>query len=142
MSNARMSIRSFVPQALAAIGVAAAAADGASAADARSRYAADQRYMAYGSAFDGRWSVVIETERGACDRSYRFGIDVVNGAVTYDGSPYGRVTPKGAVRISLSMGDQHAEGGGRLSLTSGRGAWRGFGSAGACSGHWVAERRD
>ena len=91
--------------------------------------------------FDGRWSVVIETVRGACD-SYRVGLDIVNGKVTYDGSPYGRVSAAGLVRVSGTMGTQQAQGSGRLSRTSGRGVWRALVNAGVCDGHWTAERHD
>ena len=36
--------------------------------------------------YDGRWSVVIQTVRGNCDQAYRYGLNIVNGNVTYDGS--------------------------------------------------------
>lgn len=132
----------LVLKSLAIVGVIAAVAAGASAADARSRYAGDQAQNARGLAFDGKWSVLIETERGACDRSYRVGLDIVNGAVTFGGSPYGRVSATGVVRVSVDMGDQQAQGDGRLSRASGKGVWRGVGKAGGCSGRWMAERRD
>jgi hypothetical protein len=108
--------------------------------------AADARHASYqaarGVTFDGRWSVVIQTERGACDKSSRVGVDIVNGMVTYSGTSYGSVSGKGALRVSLVMGDQQAQGAGHLGRTSGSGWWRGLGKVGACSGHWMAERRD
>ena len=36
--------------------------------------------------YDGRWTVVIQTGRGNCDAAYRYGLNIVNGNVTYDGS--------------------------------------------------------
>ena len=91
--------------------------------------------------FDGRWSVVIETKRGACD-SYRVGLDIVDGTVTYDGSPYGHVSAAGVIRVSGAMGNQQAQGTGRLSRTSGQGVWRALVNSGVCDGRWMAERRD
>lgn len=38
------------------------------------------------SAFDGDWSVLILTERGACDRAYRYGVQISNGDVLNAGS--------------------------------------------------------
>jgi hypothetical protein len=122
---------------LTILGVLVAVMACASAADARSRQPNDGAHTA---AFDGRWSVMINTESGACDRSSRVGVDIVNGAVTYGGTAYGRVNGSGALRVSVVMGDQQAQGAGRLRRGSGRGAWQGFGHQGTCSGKWTAER--
>ena len=35
--------------------------------------------------FDGNWSVVIVTEKGTCDRSYRYPVRITDGAVGYAG---------------------------------------------------------
>lgn len=91
--------------------------------------------------FDGRWSVVIDTKRGTCD-SYRVGLDIVNGTVTFAGSPYGRVSAAGVVRVSGTMGSQHGRGTGRLSQTSGQGVWQAHLDTGICDGRWTAERYD
>jgi hypothetical protein len=97
------------------------------------------------TAFDGDWSVVIMTQSGGCDRSYRYGVRISNGDVTYDGGGpvdlQGHVYSSGAVRVSVSGGGQQADGQGRLSRTAGSGTWRGQGSLGACAGVWQAERR-
>src|ERR1700689_1756387 len=81
--------------------------------------------------FDGTWSVLIVTNSGGCDRAYRYGIQISNGNVVYDGggpiSLQGRVAPNGAVRVSVSAGGQHADGSGRLSRDRGSGGWRGQG---------------
>lgn len=139
LPGARLFVRYSTLKALTAIGVLAAAIAATSAADAGTRQG-HQAQSARGPAFDGAWSIVIQTERGACD-SYRVGVDIVNGAVTYDGTPYGRVSATGAVRVTGSMGDQKAEGTGRLSRASGQGVWRAASKLGPCSGSWTAERR-
>jgi hypothetical protein len=110
-------------------------------AHARDHKSDDHARHAHRMVFDGRWSVVIETKRGTCD-SYRVGLDIVNGTVTYDGNPYGRVSTSGLIRISGAMGGQSAQGTGRLSRTSGQGVWRALVNTGTCDGHWMAERRD
>ena len=135
LPGARLLVRYSTLKALTAIGVFAAAIAATSAADACAR-----QQSAGGPAFDGPWSIVIQTERGACD-SYRVGVDIVHGAVTYDGNAYGRVSATGAVRVAGSMGDQKADGTGRLSRLAGQGVWRAASKLGPCSGRWTAERR-
>lgn len=94
--------------------------------------------------YDGNWSVLIVTHSGTCDRAYRYGVQIADGNVVYDGGMVnfaGRVAPNGAVRVIVSAGDQRADGSGRLSRNSGQGTWRGRSSSGACAGTWTAERR-
>lgn len=96
--------------------------------------------------FDGRWSVIIITDRGTCDRAYRYSLQIRGGQVRYAGEGsfdvYGQVAPSGAVRVTVSRGGQQADGVGRLSGAGyGAGTWRGRGSSEECSGHWTAERR-
>jgi hypothetical protein len=97
------------------------------------------------AAFDGRWSVIISTRSGPCDPQYRFGVRIVNGNITYEGSgaanAQGRVSPSGTVAVSVSSGPQAANGQGRLSRDYGTGSWRGQGPGGACSGAWQAWRQ-
>jgi hypothetical protein len=99
-----------------------------------------------GDAFDGDWSVLIQTRLGECTPSFRYGLRIANGEVINAGGAQvdieGRVAPSGAVRVSVAAGDQAAYGAGRLSQSSGGGTWRGRGSLGTCSGTWLAERRD
>jgi len=94
-----------------------------------------------GPNYDGVWSVVIVTEKGSCDRAYRYPIRIRNGAVLNEGSSpatiNGKVASNGAVIVTVSAGNKSATGSGRLSATSGVGSWRG----GECSGTWEAERR-
>jgi hypothetical protein len=97
------------------------------------------------SSYDGRWSVLIQTDRGSCDQAYRYGLKIVNGNVTYAGDSgfdiRGRVSGNGSVHVRVSNGESYADGHGRLSTDSGSGAWRGYGAGGACSGRWFADRR-
>jgi hypothetical protein len=94
--------------------------------------------------FDGRWSVVIQTDKGDCDAAYRYGLSIQNGNVTYAGDAAfevrGRVASNGSVHVRVARGASFADGQGRLSRDSGGGVWRGVGE-GACSGRWFAERR-
>jgi len=96
-------------------------------------------------AFDGAWSVQIVTERGGCDRSYRFPVRIRNGSVVNEFgdavSLQGRVAANGAINVSVAAGGQQANGEGRLSPTTGSGTWQGQGSAGSCAGVWQAARR-
>ena len=94
--------------------------------------------------YDGRWSVVIITDSGTCDRAYRYSIDIRNGVVKYGGDVVdfnGRVAKNGAVRVTVSRGEQQAIGQGRFSRSYGEGTWRGMATSGTCSGRWLAERR-
>src|SRR3954469_24581587 len=94
--------------------------------------------------YDGSWSVLIVTQRGTCDRAYRYGVTISDGVVRYDGGVVnlsGRVASSGAVRVTVSSGSAYANGTGRLSRNSGRGSWNGRSGSDACSGYWEAERR-
>jgi hypothetical protein len=94
--------------------------------------------------YDGRWSVLIVTDAGTCDRAYRYALNIVNGRVTYDDPSFdvsGHVDARGRVSVSVSAGGERATGTGELSGDSGRGQWTGYSSTSACSGHWEAERR-
>lgn len=96
------------------------------------------------SSFDGRWSVLIVTDAGTCDRAYRYALNIIDGRVTYDDPSFavsGRVDARGRVNVSVAASGQHASGSGQLSGNYGRGYWSGRSSTSACSGHWEAERR-
>jgi hypothetical protein len=92
--------------------------------------------------YDGLWSVVIVTEKGTCDRAYRYPVRISNGAVQNDGPSLinvsGKVGGNGAVTVLVSAGDKSATGTGKLSAKIGGGKW----SGGECAGSWQAERRD
>jgi hypothetical protein len=95
------------------------------------------------ASFDGGWSVLIVTEKGTCDRAYRYPVKIENGSVGYAGSASFNVTGKvganGAVVVTVSRGSNSATGTGRMSGTDGSGTWTA--ASGECSGTWTAERR-
>jgi len=95
--------------------------------------------------FDGRWSVVIITDAGACDRAYRYGLRIAGGRIYYDGDSAvvvnGQVDPRGNVVVSLRYGQSSANGSGHLSESDGAGRWQGASTSAGCSGRWEAERR-
>ena len=59
------------------------------------------------SPYDGRWSLSIVTQRGACD-AYNFPVDIANGHVTFPGlnKASGRVNAKGGVKVFVSRHGQ------------------------------------
>ena len=91
--------------------------------------------------YDGLWSVVIVTEKGTCDRAYRYPIRIANGTLVNANNDAfvitGKVGGKGAVTVTVSHGSKSATGSGQLSGTVGAGSW----SGGDCAGNWEAERR-
>ena len=93
--------------------------------------------------FDGNWSVLIVTQKGTCDRAYRYPVKIENGAVGYAGSASftvsGKVGPNGTVTVTVARGGQSANGTGQMSATDGSGVWTA--GSGECSGTWTAERR-
>ena len=99
--------------------------------------------IASAKSFDGGWSVLIVTEKGTCDRAYRYPVKIENGSVGYAGTASFNVTGKvganGAVTVTVSRGDKSATGHGRMSGTDGAGTWTA--ASGECSGTWTAERR-
>lgn len=93
--------------------------------------------------YDGAWTVLIVTERGSCDRAYRYGVEIVDGIVRYDGAVNftGQVAKNGNVRVSVAGGNSRASGSGKLSRNTGAGNWVGYSGSDACSGYWQAQRR-
>lgn len=129
MTRLSTLIRTTAP-ALSALAILAATVPASAPAFARSN-------------FDGQWSVLIVTEKGTCDRAYRYPVKIDNGAVGYAGSSSfdvsGKVAPTGAVVVTVSKAGKSATGTGRMSSTDGSGVWTAAG--GECSGTWSAERR-
>ena len=93
------------------------------------------------TAYDGRWSLNIVTQHGACD-TYNFPVNITNGAVTFPGlvRASGRVGKGGAVRVNVAAGDKSASGFGKLTQGSGSGRWNGKSGDARCSGTWTAQR--
>ena len=95
------------------------------------------------SAYDGSWDLIFVTQRGACDATYNFSVNITNGIVTHPNLVRfrGYVARSGAVRASVTVQDKFASGSGRLSSNSGRGTWSGHSGSGTrCSGYWTAQR--
>src|SRR5437660_7827179 len=92
------AIRAAVP-ALTALGILAATVPASAPASARSN-------------FDGQWSVLIVTQKGTCDRAYRYPVKIDNGAVGYAGEASfnvsGKVGANGAVTVTVSRGDKRS----------------------------------
>ncbi len=94
--------------------------------------------------FDGRWSVLLETQSGECDKAYRYPIAIENGVVRYAGDAgfnvTGKVASNGQVQGSVTSGQTRASVNGRLSGSSGSGTWS-ISGARNCSGNFSAEKR-
>lgn len=94
--------------------------------------------------FDGRWSVLLETQKGECDRAYRYPVAIKNGIVSYAGDAgfevTGKVASNGNVQGSVASGQTRASVRGRLAGSSGSGTWMISGSRN-CSGSFSAEKR-
>src|SRR5215813_14669913 len=92
------------------------------------------------ASFDGNWSVLIVTEKGTCDRAYRYPVRISKGSVGYAGEASfnvsGSVGANGSVTVMVSKGNQSARGSGQLSATDGSGRW--VAGSGECSGSWTA----
>jgi hypothetical protein len=95
-----------------------------------------------GTRFDGTWNLVFLTQRGDCDPTYNFMVDIVNGNISHPNilTFRGRVAPSGAVVASVRVGQKYASGSGRLTGVSGRGAWSGRSGGARCAGTWAAQR--
>src|SRR5271155_1329754 len=69
------------------------------------------------ASFDGKWSVLIVTDAGTCDRAYRYALRIADGRVSYDDPSFsvsGHVDARGNVSVGVSAGGQSANGSGRL----------------------------
>jgi hypothetical protein len=91
--------------------------------------------------YDGLWSVVIVTEKGTCDRVFRYPVRISNASLVNAGDSAviikGSVRDNGSLTVTVSDGGKSVVGSGRLSGAAGAGSW----SGGECSGTWEAERR-
>jgi hypothetical protein len=94
------------------------------------------------SAYDGSWDLAFVTQRGACDPSYNFTVNISDGVVTHPNLVRfrGYVAKSGSVRASVTVQDKFASGTGRLSGASGRGTWSGHAGSARCTGYWTAQR--
>jgi hypothetical protein len=94
--------------------------------------------------FDGRWSVEVITEKGDCDRAYRYAVAIEGGEVRYAGTENfqvtGKVQPNGAVQGTIGRGSDKVSVRGQLDGANGGGTWSAAGNT-QCSGRWNAEKR-
>jgi hypothetical protein len=94
------------------------------------------------SLYDGSWDLVFATQRGTCDPTYNFSVNINDGIITHPNLVRfkGYVAHSGAVRASVTVQDKYASGTGKLSNNTGRGSWRGYSGTTRCSGYWTAQR--
>ena len=94
------------------------------------------------SSYDGSWGVIFYTQRGACEPTYNFSVNITNGVLTEPNLVRfrGYVARSGAVRASVTVQDKYASGSGRLAGNSGRGTWSGYSGNARCAGYWIAQR--
>lgn len=94
------------------------------------------------SPYDGSWDLLFVTQRGACDPTYNFAVNVTDGVVTHPNLVRfrGHVARSGAVHASVTVPNKYAAGSGQLSSSSGRGTWSGYSGDARCSGYWTAQR--
>jgi hypothetical protein len=94
------------------------------------------------SSYDGSWDLVFVTQRGACDPSYTFTVNVSGGIVSHPNllKFRGYVARSGAVHASVTVHDKYASGSGKLAATTGHGRWSGRAGSSLCSGYWTAQR--
>ena len=93
--------------------------------------------------FDGQWSVEVITEKGTCDQAYRWNIRVSEGhVVTTPDMPAratGSISPKGAISVNFSRGNDTMSAKGSASGDWASGEWTA--PTLGCTGRFRAERR-
>lgn len=91
--------------------------------------------------FDGRWSVLVITDRGTCD-VYRWNLGVRGGRVTgmeqQAAKASGRISNGGRVNLTFRRGRDVLRARGRLRGAYGNGTW--VSASRKCAGRWRAER--
>ena len=68
------------------------------------------------TSYDGPWNLAFITQRGSCDPTYTFAVNINDGVVTHPNLVKfrGYVGRSGAVRASVTVHDKYASGSGRL----------------------------
>jgi len=94
------------------------------------------------TSYDGPWNLVFVTQRGSCDATYNFSVNVTDGIVTHPNLVRftGHVAKSGVVHASVTVVDKYASGSGKLTGDTGRGVWNGRAAGERCSGYWTAQR--
>ena len=64
------------------------------------------------STYDGPWNLLFVTQRGACDPTYNFSVNITDGIVTHPNLVKfrGYVSRSGATRASVTVHDKYAPG--------------------------------
>jgi hypothetical protein len=92
--------------------------------------------------YDGRWSVVVVTEQGACD-VYRWEFDVSRGRVSpirnTVATASGGISPRGQVKVTFTLSSDRLSATGAVSGMNGAGRWAS--PTRQCSGRWQADKR-
>jgi hypothetical protein len=91
--------------------------------------------------YDGKWSVSVVTEQGACD-AYRWDLGIAGNRIDERGllaQASGHVDPRGAVSVTFTRGSDQLAATGVLSGLDGSGRWNLPNRQ--CSGRWKAEKR-
>lgn len=95
---------------------------------------------AFAADSDGRWNVTIMTDKGSCDRGFRYPVLVYQGHASYAGDADlefdGSVAADGAATFNFVRGATTGHATGSLTAAGGTGKW----TAKGCSGHWEATR--
>ena len=102
--------------------------------------AAPKAGMIRAGAYDGTWNVTFTPKAGNCHASNTLPFTVQGTRVSSAGGGTGGITGNGALSVRISVGASWANGGGRLSGTSGTGRWSGVITGDKCSGVWQATR--
>ena len=96
--------------------------------------------------FDGRWSILVMTENGNCEKAHRYSVQIENGQARYAGTEgfevQGNVRANGQVTGSIAYGQDRADVTGRLEGDRGTGTWTASSTSRNCGGRWQAEKRD
>lgn len=96
----------------------------------------------HASAFDGRWSVEVITEKGTCDQAYRWSVGIKDNRIADIGDQVaqasGGVDRRGRLMVRFTRGADVLTASGSLSGKWGQGLWSAPNHD--CSGRWVAER--
>jgi hypothetical protein len=89
---------------------------------------------------DGKWSVSVVTEQGACD-AYRWDLGIAGGRIDERGflaQASGQVDKRGVVNVVFTRGSDQLAATGVLNAVDGSGKWNLPNRQ--CSGRWKAEK--
>ena len=94
------------------------------------------------TSYDGLRELMFFTQRGSCEPTHTFSVNVSDGIVTHPNLVKfrGSVAKSGAVRASVTVHEKYASGSGRLTGDTDRGTWSGRTGSERCSGYWTAQR--